>query len=160
MADPSFPPATSLDDLAREVANIKSYLSSLYVPKHMDSMLKKVGHIEMGVQRVQESMATCYNITFFLVFLFLLILLGLVYMLWRRNYFKFLSRHNLFQRYRRPKSCYACYRPWRKAQQRHTSVAKGSFSSPELMRETAAPTLNMIRESELTSSASSSSVSE
>lgn len=155
---PSVPPALSTDELAREVANLKSYLSSLYVPKHIDNMVKKVGHIELGVQRVQESMATCYNITFFLVFLFLLILLGVVYVLWRMNYFKFLSRQNLFRRYRRPSSCYACYRPWRKSTQRHhTAVAKGSFSSPELMRETAAPTLNIIRESELTSSATSSS---
>lgn len=149
--------AVNLEDLNRKVTNLESYLSNLYVPKHMDSMLKKVGNIEMGVQRAQESMATCYNITFFLVFVFLLLLLGVVYLLWRLNYFKFLTRQNLFRRYTRPKSCYACYRPWRKSAQRRTDMTKGSFSSPELMRDQGAPSLNTIREAELTSGSSSSS---
>lgn len=148
-------------ELSREVENLKAYLSNLYVPKHMDSMLKKVGHIEWGVQRAQESMSTCYHITLFLVFLFVLILLGLVYVMWRFNYFKFLCRQNRFGRYQKPRTCYACYRPWRGRASRQAEPKKGHFSAPELRHESReeVPSLEVVREADLTASSSSSSSS-
>jgi hypothetical protein len=121
----------SLQAISRDIDNIKSALSSLYVPKHFDSLMKKVGSIEENTQKAQASMNTCYNATFFIFMMFVLLCLGTVYVIWRMNYFKFLFRQNLYGRYARPKTCYACYRPWRKRARRGPMI-KENFSSPEL----------------------------
>jgi len=131
MSDPN-------DSLKKEVENIKSLLSNLYVPKHFDSLMKKIGNIERNVYRAHESMNTCYYVTFFIVLLFAVLVFACIYIIWRMNYFKFLLRHNKFARFTRPSSCYTCYRPWRK-HQTHSSTLKNSFSSPELVVDYKSP---------------------
>ncbi len=149
-------PVDPLVELEKDVDNLKSLMANLYIPKHFDSLMRKVGSIESHMVRAQNSMTTCYNVTFFVVFLFTLLLLGVVYIIWRMGYFKFFTRHNVFRRYARPKSCYACYRPWKKSGARKEAVIKGSFSSPELMQDQVAPSPNLVCEADLTSSSSSS----
>lgn len=130
----------NLLDLSRDVEHMKSTLSHFYIPKHFDSLMKKVGTMEQNILRAQESMNTCYHVTFFIVILFLILTFATVYIIWRMNYFKLVLRQNKFGRYTRPKSCYACYRPWRKTALRNTeNVSKGSFSSPELISDYKTP---------------------
>jgi len=157
---PPTPTPNDVYELQRDMQQVKSLLSNLYVPKHLDLMMKKIGNIEQSTIKAQESMSTCYMITFVMVFLFTILLLGVAYIMWRMNYFKFLARQNIFRRYSRPRSCYSCYRPWKAKGARVTeTVSKGSFSSPELMQDCAAPSPTIVRESELRSSSSSSSES-
>jgi len=127
-------PAVDFKSLSKDINNLKSALASLYVPKHFDSLMKKVGSIEENTAKAQASMNTCYNATFFIFMMFLLFTLGVVYIIWRMNYFKFLFRQNLHGRYTRPKACYACYRPWRKRACRSAPI-KDHFSAPELVAD-------------------------
>ena len=150
----------SIGDLIKEVQSMKQVLSNMYVPAHFESMMKKVGQIEQNSSLVEHNMKVCYYITFFVLSLFVLFLVGVCYVMWRMNYFKFISRQNLMGRYARPKSCYACYRPWRKAGRKNFEMKKNSFSSPELMQESQAPLPPIIREKDYLSSSSSFSSSE
>jgi hypothetical protein len=130
-----------------DIANIKSYLNELQTPKHTSTMLQKIGTVETQMQRVSDSMQTCYTLTFFITFIFVLFLACTIYALWRMNVFKFLMRQNVFGRYKRPQRCYACYRPWRKPGFKKSEFSKASFSSPELMYQHSAPTLNIVSSS-------------
>lgn len=130
----------NIQELSKDMENMKSALSNFYVPKHFDSLMKKVGNMEQNIMKAHESMTTCYYITFFIVVLFLIVALAAVYIIWRMNYFKLLLRHNKFGRYTRPKSCYACFKPWRKNYTTNAETCvKSSFSSPELMKDYKAP---------------------
>lgn len=121
---------TSIRD---EISNIKTLLSKMYVPNHFDSMMRKVGRMERDVAKAQQHMANCYNAVFFNFFVFTLFVVGVVYIMWRMDYFKFLFRQNVWKRFKAPKRCYACYRPWkRRLRSRYQhSFVKSSMSAPE-----------------------------
>jgi len=141
-----------LPRLNKDVEDLKSTVAHLYIPKHLEAMMKKVGNIEQNVAKAHDSMMTCYYITFFIVILFVIFTFGVVYVLWRMNYFKFLLRHNKFGHYARPKSCISCFRPWKKNYTTQAdSLMKKSFSSPELMTECKTPRPPIMRENEMSS---------
>lgn len=122
---------SELEHLRQDVDNLRSSISALYIPKHFDNLMKKVGDIESSTKKAEASMATCYNWTFFMMLLFVLLCLGVVYVIWRMNYFKFLFRQNLFGRFQKPKTCFACFRPWRRRSKARMTWIKKSMSAPE-----------------------------
>jgi hypothetical protein len=67
-----------------EIENLKSFVNNMYTGKHVANMTDKVQRIE---KYMQKHIQTCYTITFFIVFLFLIILLGVVYVIWKFNCF-------------------------------------------------------------------------
>jgi hypothetical protein len=141
-----------LPKLTKDVEDLKSTVAHLYIPKHLETMMRKVGSIEQNVLKAHESMVTCYYVTFFIVILFVICTFAAVFILWRMNYFKFLLRHNKFGRYTRPRSCYSCWRPWKKNYTTQAeSQMKASFSSPELMTECKTPRPPIMRENEMSS---------
>ena len=133
--------ATSEEDLAelkKEIESIKSNLAALYVPKHFDNMMKKIGTIDRHVRQSHESMSFCFYVSLFTCLFFILLVVVMAFVMWKMNYFKFMLRQNKFGRFTRPRKCYACYRPWKKSKfQEETS--KENFSSPELMQDCCAP---------------------
>lgn len=78
MEQPTLP--KSLETLASDLENLKSFVNNIYTGKHVANMTGKVERIE---KYVQQHVQTCYIITFFIVFLFLLVILGVVYILWK-----------------------------------------------------------------------------
>lgn len=127
---------TDLADAQKDIENIKANLSSFYIPKHFDHMMKKIGNMDRNMMRAQSDMNFCYYVSMFTFLLFLILVFVAVYIMWKMNYFRFLLRQNRFSRYTRPKSCYSCHRSWKRSEK---SVSKPSFSSPELMEDTVVP---------------------
>ena len=133
-------------DLIKDVADMKAQLNSLYIPKHFDNMMKKIGNIEAGVQISQSRMEFCYFVSMFTCLLFAILVFVALYCMWKMNYFQFLVRSNRFGRFQQPRRCFSCYRSWRTNDPHLESVQKGYMSSPELMVDTGAPLPNCVKE--------------
>ncbi len=103
----------------------------MYVPKYFDSMMVKIGKMHEASLEAQRSMRTCYTATFFTMFMFLVLCLGTIWIIYRLDYFKYFWRLNKFGRVHQARSCYACWRPYRRRRAR-TALAKGYFSEPDL----------------------------
>lgn len=119
-----------LEKIQKDVDEIKEALENLYVPKHLDSMGKKIGLIERNSAYTRESMHICYAVSFLTLFVFVVLICGIIYILWKLNYLKFLLRQNVYGRFKKPRACYACYRPWRGKKFRDVEHHKGHFSDP------------------------------
>jgi len=118
-------------DLQKQVDELKSALDALYMPKHLEMIQKKVGTIEHNTRSARDSMTVCYSVTFCTVFMFMILCVGMMYMMYKMNYFKFMLRQNVFGRHVKPRTCYACYRPWRNKRFQRQELAKECFSAPE-----------------------------
>lgn len=155
---PQKPPTVATNpNLEQRVNDLHNMVNSLYVPKHFETLMAKIGKMESAVQQSQQTMNNCYSITFFIVFLFIILVLVGVYVLLKMNVFRFLMRQNKFGNTTRPSTCFACYRPWRKrAVQKHV-ISKGSFSSPELLVDHDVPS-GPVQVADTSSSSSDSSV--
>lgn len=125
--------AADLLNAQKEIESLKSNFAALYIPKHFDNMMTKIGNMDKNMSRAQNDMGFCYFVCIFTLMLFLIAVFIGLYIMWKMNYFRLLFRQNRFSRYTRPKSCYSCHRSWKRSGQ---TASKPNFSSPELMEDT------------------------
>lgn len=117
----------SFEDLQRQINELREYSPQR---AHYDQLTQKVTMINEHTAAALESMNFCFYVCILTSVLFLFTVLVGVYVLRNFNYFKFMLRQNRFGRFTRPRSCYACYRPWRKLRVEPSGI-KPSLSSPE-----------------------------
>ncbi len=67
----------SLEDISKELENLQSTVKELFLPKHMEAMMKKVGRVESCVVSASNSVQYCY-IVIAIVFFVLLIIIGVL----------------------------------------------------------------------------------
>ena len=68
--------------MMQSIKHLETRMSELYIPKHVDHMMEKIGRIELGVQTSSNSISFCFTITFMIMMLFMIVLAGLVYLYW------------------------------------------------------------------------------
>lgn len=121
--------SATIDQLMQKVESVKKILKDLYVPKHFDSMMAKIGRIESDVNKVSKTTSTCFNSICFILVFVLLVVVGVFCIIRKVNYWQTLCRIKNFGVYKVPrKSCRKCY-----FKPRGYSInEKRSFSAPEL----------------------------
>jgi hypothetical protein len=82
--------------LEQEVENLKKIVSDLYIPKHLETMMQKVGKIEKNSQNAMITSRSCYTVLILIAILFSIIVFILIFGLWKlrliQNYIRFISR--------------------------------------------------------------------
>ena len=117
------PSVRSLVQIGEELDQLRATLAALYVPKHFDGLMKKVGTIEENTRLAKISMNTCYQTTFVVFFMFMLLAIGVVYFIWRLDLWKlWLKEGSFVKRARRLRLSRGS---------RSVAEDRGYFSSPE-----------------------------
>lgn len=78
----------SLEDVSKELENLQNTVKELFLPKHMETMMKKVGTVESCVVSASNSVQSCY-IVIAIVFFALLLIIGFLGM-------RLLAQHRLY----------------------------------------------------------------
>jgi hypothetical protein len=65
----------SLEDISKELELLQQTVKELFLPKHMEAMMKKVGRVESCVVSASNSVQSCY-IVIAIVFFILLVIIG------------------------------------------------------------------------------------
>jgi predicted PurR-regulated permease PerM len=78
----------SLEDVSKELENLQNTVKELFLPKHMETMMKKVGTVESCVVSASNSVQSCY-IVIAIVFFTLLLIIGFLGM-------RLLEQHRLY----------------------------------------------------------------
>lgn len=76
---------TDFQKLSNDIQELKTNLANMYLPRHFDNMMKKVGDIEHNVEAAERHMSHCYAVVWFTFFLFVALFIGVIWMLWRLN---------------------------------------------------------------------------
>ena len=82
--------------LEQEVENLKKIVSDLYIPKHLETMMQKIGKIEKNSQNAMITSRSCYTVLILIAILFAIIVFILIYGLLKlgliKNYIRYISR--------------------------------------------------------------------
>ena len=116
-------PKVDAADLALRLAAIEKVVNGgMYKPDQSRLVLEELRRMNERIVEVQSSAGYAIGTV---VFVILVVLIAAVVFIKRSPTFKRLNT------YSRPRSCYACWRPWRGGG-RNGPPVKRSFSSPEL----------------------------
>jgi predicted PurR-regulated permease PerM len=118
-----------LENLSKDIDKIKNVISEMYVPKHFENLMTKIGEMERKVNASNNTVNSCYNFITIIVLLFVCLVFAIGFILRKVDYWRaFLRTTNLGTYHRARKTCRSCYRPWKTSQ-----VPKESMSSPEYL---------------------------
>ncbi len=82
----------SLEDLSKELEDLKNVMNNLYLPKHLQEMMKKVGKMETSVTNSNKLVQFCFCFCFlFVVIMLCLIIFIMLYCY--KNYKRFLFQY-------------------------------------------------------------------
>lgn len=115
-------------NVEQEVQQLKKKVENMYLPQHLEHMMRKVGVIETSLSRTEHSMHLCYSVVFFTLFLVTVFIVVLAYALWRLGVF-----HEVFPGVFGRVS-HIIHRPrYRPKSRRRVTPMKPSFSADEAL---------------------------
>jgi hypothetical protein len=81
----------SIEELTRDLEKLENIVKDLYLPKHLQEMMKKVGKMETNVNSSNDLVQYCFYFMLFFVIIVLIMISIFIYGLYQ-NYKNFLIR--------------------------------------------------------------------
>jgi hypothetical protein len=121
--------ASSTEALQQQVEALKLRLDHMFLPTYLDQLTARVGEWDVKVRDSYSNSAWCWYISLLILLLFAILVLAMGWIIWKGNHWKALMQTNQFGRHTKERTCYACYRPWRR--NKYRAPVKNAFSAPE-----------------------------
>lgn len=75
-------------EMQAEVDQVKEMVTNMYAPKHLNSMMQKVGEMETSINGARQSAQNCLHLIFVVFVVFALLVLGVAFVMWKMNNWK------------------------------------------------------------------------